>query len=147
MIEMIIGYVALFEQVNESQYIAEFPDLPGCFSQGDSLEETICRAQEALAIYYLEKQRKLPKATDFKSIQRMNPDKIVQMITFSINRPIRAVKKTLTIPEWLNTLAEKYQVNFSHILKYALINYLKKLGSLSPCDKIMLDSYVSASNQ
>ena len=77
----------------------------------------------------------------------MNPDKIVQMITFSINRPIRAVKKTLTIPEWLNTLAEKYQVNFSHILKYALINYLKKLGSLSPCDKIMLDSYVSASNQ
>ena len=147
MFEMIIGYVALLEQVGEGQYIVEFPDLPGCFSQGDSLEEAICRAQEALAIYYLEKQRKLPKATDFKSIQCMNPDKIVQMITFSINRPIRAVKKTLTIPEWLNTLAEKYQVNFSHILKYALINYLKKLGSLSPCDKIMLDSYVIPSNQ
>jgi hypothetical protein len=36
----------------------------------------------------------------------------------------RAIKKTLTIPKWLNDLAEKNRVNFSHILQDALINYL-----------------------
>lgn len=138
MFEQIIGYVALLEQVDDGKYIVEFPDLPGCLSQGDSLEDAICRAQEAIAIYYLEKEGELPKASDFKSIQLKNPNKIAQMVAFSIVKPIRAVKKTLTIPEWLNTLAEKYQVNFSHILKEALINYLKMLGSLSPCDRIML---------
>jgi hypothetical protein len=33
----------------------------------------------------------------------------------------RAVKKTLTIPEWLNTEAEKRHINFSSVLQQALI--------------------------
>ncbi len=36
----------------------------------------------------------------------------------------RAIKKTLTIPKWLNDLAEERQVNFSQILQTALKNYL-----------------------
>lgn len=140
MLKRVIGYFALFEQVDDGKYIVEFPDLPGCFSQGDSFEEAICRAQEALEIYYYEKAEELPSASDFKVIQRKYPNKIVQMVAFGINMPIRAVKKTLTIPEWLNALAEKYHVNFSQILKEALIDHLKQLRSLSPCDRIILDS-------
>ena len=37
----------------------------------------------------------------------------------------KSVKKTLSIPAWLNTLAEKENVNFSQILQNALKDYLK----------------------
>jgi len=37
----------------------------------------------------------------------------------------QAVKKTLTIPKWLNTLAEKENINFSKILQSSLKEYLK----------------------
>lgn len=36
----------------------------------------------------------------------------------------KAVKKNLTIPAWLNTLAEKKNVNFSQVLQDALTEYL-----------------------
>ena len=36
----------------------------------------------------------------------------------------RAVKKTLTIPKWLNDLAEENKVNFSRILQDGLKEYL-----------------------
>ena len=37
----------------------------------------------------------------------------------------KAVKKTLTIPYWLNELAEKNQINFSQILQNALKEYMQ----------------------
>ena len=36
----------------------------------------------------------------------------------------KAVKKTLTIPSWLNTMAERENVNFSAVLQAALKNEL-----------------------
>lgn len=144
--DAIIGYVALFVMTENGKYIVEFPDLPGCYTQGDSLEVSICKAQEALAIYYQEQKGKLPPASSFatilKSIQETNLDAIPQMVvieTDHILKSSRTIKKTLTIPEWLNTLSEKYQVNFSQILKNALISHLKNLSSISSYDRRMLN--------
>jgi len=36
----------------------------------------------------------------------------------------KAVKKTLTIPKWLNDIGEERKVNFSHLLQDALKSYL-----------------------
>jgi hypothetical protein len=36
----------------------------------------------------------------------------------------RAIKKTLTIPKWLNDIAEINKVNFSHVLQSALKEHL-----------------------
>jgi hypothetical protein len=36
----------------------------------------------------------------------------------------KAIKKTLTIPKWLNDIAEQNNVNFSHILQSALKKHL-----------------------
>ena len=141
--ENIIGYVALFELIDGAKYFVSFPDLPGCLTQGDSLEKAICNAQEALAIYYQNKKGELPAASDFISIQNQYPDVITQLIAINtkkyIAKSLRTVKKTLTIPEWLNLLAEKYQVNFSQVLKNALIEHLKNLNSITAYDKRMLD--------
>lgn len=138
----LIGYPALFRQVESKKYYIEFPDLEGCYTQGDTLEEAICRAQDALAVYYSAKKGELPPASDLKSIQNRNTDTIVQIIVVDTNgyivKPVRTVRKTLTVPAWLNELAEKYQVNFSQALKTGLINHLKNLDSISSYDRKML---------
>lgn len=138
-----ISYFAVFSINEDQKYFVDFPDLQGCYTQGDSLEEAICNAHEVLAIYYQERLVELPPASDFSSICKKYTDSIIQLIVLDTNKCIvkslRTVKKTLTIPEWLNGLSEKYKVNFSQILKNALICYLKNLNSITEQDKRMLE--------
>ncbi len=138
-----IGYYALFIVSDDQKYFVDFPDLQGCYTQGDSLEEAVYNAHEALAIYYQENLGKLPQASDFNSICENYTYSLIQLVVLDINKCIvkslRTVKKTLTIPEWLNILAEKYKVNFSQILKNALICYLKNLNSITEHDLKMLE--------
>lgn len=142
-IQGFIGYVALFTKAENEEYFVEFPDLVGCYTQGSTLEEAVCHAQEVLAIYYVEKKGELPPASTLQSIQNANPNSVVQIVAIDtanyIVKSVRAIKKTLTIPEWLNELAEKYKVNFSQILKNALISYLRNLDSISSYDRKMLN--------
>lgn len=142
-VERFISYIAVLTKTDDSKYFVDFPDLPGCFTQGDSIEEAICMAQDALAIYYTEKKGELPAASSFELIQRANADSLIQIIaidtTKCIVKPIQSIKKTLTIPKWLNELAEKYQVNFSKVLKNALISYLRNMDSISTYDLKMLN--------
>jgi len=52
------------------------PDLPGCFSAGDSLDEAVERAKEAAAAWIdtaLDKGMEIPKASSLHDI-RANPD-------------------------------------------------------------------------
>lgn len=142
-IQGFIGYVAIFTKTENEQYFVEFPDLIGCYTQGSTLEEAVCHAQESLAIYYVEKKGDLPPASTLQSIQNANPNSVVQIVAIDtekyIVKSLRAIKKTLTIPEWLNQLAENYNVNFSQILKNALINHLRNLDSISSYDRKMLN--------
>jgi len=48
----------------------------------------------------------------------------VWMPAFRDQMENKAIKKTLTIPKWLNDLAEQNNVNFSHVLQNTLKNYL-----------------------
>lgn len=140
-----IGYFATItveDTVEGLYYIVGFPDLEGCFSQGNSLEEALCRGREALAIYYGEKRGQLPPASSLDEIRKRNPDSIIQMIALDtdcyIVKPMRTVNKTVTVPEWLNKLSEKYQVNFSQVLRNALIAHLKNIDNISPFDRKLL---------
>ena len=47
------------------------------------------------------------------------------MIEYMKKHDDKAIKKTLTIPAWLNELAVKENVNFSQTLQNALIEQLK----------------------
>ena len=137
-----IGYPALFLN-SENVISVEFPDLKGCLTQADTLEEAIFSAQVALMNYFSEKKENLPVASSLKSVQDDYPNSIVQLVAIdtarSIVKPLRTIKKTLTMPEWLNELAEKYHVNFSGVLREALIHHLKNLESISPRDRRMLN--------
>ena len=117
-----IVYPAIFELEDEQIYSVRFIDLDGCFSQGNTFEEAYIKAQEALAIYYYENKGELKSASDIFDIKQSSPKKIVQMVSVDLNMyslkktTTKFVRKNLTIPEWLNDLSQKYDVNYSNLL-------------------------------
>ena len=80
-------------------------------------------AKEALTGYCLtliEEQRKLPAASDLDAIEKEDGDGIV-VIEANLKDATKSVKKTLTIPAWLNAAAESRNINFSETLQNALV--------------------------
>lgn len=142
----IIVYPAIFELEENQIYTVKFPDLEGCFSQGNTLEEALINSQEALAIYYYEKKGELKSASNIFEIKKLTSKAIVQMVcvnlkTYSLKRiNAKFVRKNLTIPEWLHDLSQKYDVNYSSVLKEALIEHLKNNSKVSTYDKILLNN-------
>lgn len=49
---MTLGYIALVHKDNDTSYGVSFPDVPGCVSAGDTFEEAIANAGEALAGHF-----------------------------------------------------------------------------------------------
>jgi predicted RNase H-like HicB family nuclease len=122
-------YPALFHREGKSYWV-EFPDLEGCQSFGDTLEEIYENAKEALAAYcvtLLEQGRKLNPPTDIYKIQVDN-NTFVSFVEADLIRKSRAVKKTLTIPSWLNDAAENQRINFSGVLQDALMQKLARMN-------------------
>ena len=115
-------YPAVFHKEGNSFWV-EFPDLEGCQSFGDTLEEVFDNAKEALAAYcvtLLEQGKTLNAATDICEIEATE-DSFASLVEADLIRKSQAVKKTLTIPSWLNELAESNRVNFSGVLQDALL--------------------------
>ena len=132
-----VYYPAVFhENVDIGGYWVEFPDLPGCFSRGETIEETITFSKEALGLYLDTNEdvyeRTFSKPSSIKNVMKLFPNEIVVFVEYD---PIyyakkyktKAIKKTLTIPEWLNEEAMKKDLNFSQILQEALISKLESL--------------------
>ena len=109
-------YPAVFHQ-EDNAYWVEFPDLEGCNSFGDTLEETLSNAREALegySISLIEHKEKLPAPSDIGSLK--TSDGFVSLVDIDLSAYFnhkKAVKKTLTIPEWLNEAAIEKGINFS----------------------------------
>lgn len=123
-------FPATFEY-DEDGISVEFPDLPGALTSGNTDEEALYMARDCLALhlYGMEDDGDpIPEPTPVSKIQQM-PKKVVVLIEvwmppFRDKMADRAVKKTLTIPKWLDDLAAESKVNYSHVLQDALKNYL-----------------------
>ncbi|MEI8096461.1 MAG: type II toxin-antitoxin system HicB family antitoxin [Spirochaetales bacterium] len=120
-------YPAYFHRDEAGLYGIEFPDLPGCFSAGDDLEDALSMAREALSLHLyglLDDGDLPPAATDPERVPQKEGAFVVpiegrpEMVRDAIRN--RSVKKTLTIPNWLNEEAERNHVNFSQVLQEAL---------------------------
>jgi predicted RNase H-like HicB family nuclease len=116
-------YPAIF-LTEDVGYSVFFPDLVGCQTQGDSLEEALEMAEEALAIYLACKEdnnEALPAPSEPTAI-KTNDKEFVSLVSCVTDkfRNNKSVKKTLTIPFWLNEEAEKRDINFSQTLQEAL---------------------------
>ena len=118
-------YPAVFTK-EETGYSVRFPDLEGCFTEGDTIEEAYDIAAEAMGLYLKQSEGvfSFPKAQDVNNIKTSANETVVLIefdeLEYMKKHNSRAVKKTLSIPQWLNTLAEQNNVNFSQVLQNAL---------------------------
>ncbi|WP_168120953.1 type II toxin-antitoxin system HicB family antitoxin [Paenibacillus sp. HB172176] len=128
-------FPAIFDPNENGGYTITFPDLPGCITEGSDLEEAVLMAAEAMALHLYGMERDgdaipLPSKPNEVSMEDTETGAFVSLIQ-SRTEPIRdelqnrAVKKTLTIPQWLNDEAEGAGLNFSQTLQFAL---KEKLG-------------------
>lgn len=113
-------------------YAINFPDLDGCYTCGDDLADGIEMAEDVLALvlYQYEKEGKaIPQPSNAKDLE-LSENEFVNLIAadtigYQKRHNTKAVKKTLTIPEWLNELATKANINFSQVLQEALSEKLR----------------------
>lgn len=122
-------YPAIFRK-EDVGFSVSFPDLPGCYTEGDTIEEAYKMSASAIGLYAQNEEGgfDFPKASAPDDITLGN-DEFLVLIEFDLveylkNTGDKAVKKTLTIPSWLNELAEQNNVNFSNVLQNALLEYL-----------------------
>ena len=115
-------YPAVFHP-EEQGYSVSVPDLDGCFSQGETVAEAVEMIEDAIGLY-LDGEKAVPAASRPEDIKLRQPDFIVMIpyddLAYKRRHDTRAVKKTLTIPAWLNEAAESEHINFSGILQEGL---------------------------
>ncbi len=119
-------FPAIFTKMNDdgSYYIVDFIDLKNCTTEGETIQEAYYMAQNAMGLF-LDDLTKFPKPTlDFSNI-KLNKDQFISFIGIDMNDyrkkfNNKSVKKTLSIPGWLDTLAEKKNINFSQLLQEAI---------------------------
>ncbi len=117
---------------DDGHLLVTFPDVPECFTEGDGLTETLELASDALCMMLCEREDKgetLPKATD-AALLTAEPGETLVLVRadtteYRKRTNTKAVKKTLTIPAWLNDAAEKHGVNYSQLLQEALVKHLR----------------------
>ena len=124
-------YPAIFHEAEEWGFWVEFPDIPECLTQGDDMQQAYEMAVEALGLSITtmeEAGEKIPEASAPGKIQVEDGFLVVvefDLMEYRRKHCSKAVKKTLSIPEWLNEAAIRAGVNFSQVLQEALMEKVR----------------------
>ena len=126
------AYPAIFTPEDEGGFSIRFPDLEDCYTCGDDIVDGLIMAEDVLALvlYGYEKDgRDIPLPSKETDIPLKNGEFVNYVACATLEyRKIysnKAVKKTLTIPEWLNEAATAMGLNFSQILQEALMSKIQ----------------------
>lgn len=121
-------YPAIFHVAEEGGFWITFPDLPECMTQGDNMQEAYEMAVDALGLALVSREQEkleIPTASELSNISIEKDEYCViiefDMLAYKKRTNSKAVKKTLSIPEWLNEAATAAGVNFSQVLQEALM--------------------------
>lgn len=124
-------YPAIFTKMNDdgNYYIIDFIDLKNCITEGSTIQEAYYMAQDAMGLF-LDELVKFPEPTlDFSNINLKENQFIsfigIDMDYYRKKNNNKSIKKTLSIPCWLDTIAEKENINFSQLLQEAIKNKLE----------------------
>lgn len=120
-------YPAIFHTAKEGGYYITFPDFKHIFTQGDDMASAYEMAIDALGLELNEldhDKKDFPKPSNPATLKLKKNESIV-IIEFDLEQYRRrtnctAVKKTLSIPSWLNEEAIAKGINFSAVLQKAL---------------------------
>ena len=126
-------YPAIFYPEENGQYSVIFPDLNDLATYGNDLTDAFVMAHEACGQYLfasLKDGEELPAPSDINTIKKEKDNAFINMVCVNLDEYARtyndkAVKKTLSIPAWLNNACDKLDINYSKVLKEALITKLQ----------------------
>ncbi len=133
---MLSAYPACFFK-EENGYSVIFPDLNYLSTCGATLDEALSMSVDCLAGYLYRLEKDGENAPAPSPIDQIDPDKIAAELDFEPSQAFvnliatdvaeyaknhfeKSVKKTLSIPAWLNTAALEQHINFSQVLQEAL---------------------------
>ena len=121
--------------VEEGKFLVSVPDLPGLHTFGNDMADALYMVQDAIEMWLWDAENKyevIPQASSLKKITEMckSPDEVVSLVAadtdeYRRQNDTRSVKKTLSIPSWLNHKAEIANAPFSQILQQGLKEYLQ----------------------
>ncbi len=121
------AYPAIFTTDGDGWEVS-FPDVDNAFTAADTLAQAIVEARIVLEdiMYHREKEKDvIPQPTPLEEI-KTNPGDLAQLVV-AVMPPVRrefsqkAVKKTLTIPAWMEEeLKKRGDINVSLLLQNAI---------------------------
>ncbi len=114
-------YPAIFHPNEDGTFTVTFPDLPGCISEGKTLGNAMYMAQAAISQwveYLTDKKQGIPSASDLKNI-KTETDEFVNLIRAEV-RDNHAVKRTVSIPKWMDDRVAEAGLSLSRVLQDAL---------------------------
>lgn len=120
-------YPAVFHKAEEGGFWVTFPDIPECMTQGDDMQQAYEMSVEALGLSLTTMEdagEKIPESSQPDEIKVEDGYLVIvefDMAEYRRKHCSRAVKKTLSIPEWLNEAAIRQNINFSQVLQEALM--------------------------
>lgn len=124
-------YPAIFHKAEEGGYWISFPDIPECLTQGDNMEQAYEMAVDALGLAissrYQQKEN-IPTPSEPENISVNDGFLVIvefDMLAYQKRNNAKAVKKTLSIPQWLNEEANAMNINFSQVLQEALLTKIQ----------------------
>jgi predicted RNase H-like HicB family nuclease len=114
-------YPAIFHQNEDGSYTIIYPDLPGCVSEGKNLGNAMYMAQSALAQwigYLTDKKQDIPQASPIEHI-KIASGEFVNLLCAEVKND-RAVKRTVSIPKWMDDKVAQSGLSLSRVLQEAL---------------------------
>lgn len=126
-------YPALFHKAEEGGFWISFPDIPECLTEGDNMEDAYNMAIDALGLCLEDMEKNNIPFPEPSPVDKITVDKdavlvVIEfdMLAYKKRTNSKAVKKTLTIPAWLNDRAIKLNINFSQVLQEALTEKISR---------------------
>ena len=117
----------------------EFPDLPGCLSCAETYEEAYENAKEALALhlYGMEQSNEaIPTPSKIGEIQlEENQHPALIQVNMKLERAKIenvTVKKTVTLPSYMNIWGEEHHINFSGLLQEQIRSMMLQENNFAP---------------
>jgi len=120
-------YPALFQANDDGSYTITFPDLPGCISEGKNLANAMYMAQSGLEQwieYHNDQKLEIPQASNISDVKVDVPG-FVNLVRADV-RENRAVKRTVSLPKWMDDKASETGMSLSRVLQDSLSQRLQQ---------------------
>jgi predicted RNase H-like HicB family nuclease len=114
-------YLAIFHKNKDESYTVIYPDLPGCISEGKNLGNAMYMAQSALAQwigYLADKKQEIPQASSVEKVKTSKAE-FANLICAEV-KDAKAVKRTVSIPKWMDDKVARSGLSLSRVLQDAL---------------------------